>query len=145
MPKLEITPQERSALRAAAHPLNPVVMIGDKGLTPSVLKEIDLNLKAHQLIKIKVSGQERAERDATLETICDALSCAYVHHLGKTLIVYRPDIEKLQAEEQARNATRATRKASEPYTPKKQAATGTKPARSKPARKPAAESAPEAR
>src|SRR5690606_28849995 len=128
MPKLDITPQERSALRAAAHPLHPVVMIGDKGLTPAVLKEIDLNLKAHQLIKIRINGQERTERDATLETICDALSCAAVHHLGKTLIVYRPDAEKAQAEAQARNATRAQRKPSEPYISKTQAASGTKPA-----------------
>ena len=129
MPKLDITSQERSALRAAAHPLHPVVLIGDKGLTAAVLKEIDLNLNAHQLIKVRVNGQERTERDATLETICDELSCAAVHHLGKTLIIYRPDAAKVLAEEQARNATRAQRKPSEPYVPKKYAATGTKPAR----------------
>jgi len=129
MPKLDITSQERSVLRAAAHPLNPVVLIGDKGLTPAVLKEIDLNLNAHQLIKVKVSGQERAERDATLEAICEELSCAAVHHLGKTLVLYRPDSAKLKAEEEARNATRAQRKPTEPYIPKKVAASGAKPAR----------------
>src|SRR3546814_9317582 len=91
MPKLDITSKERSALRAAAHPLRPVVLIGDRGLSDSVLKEIDLNLNAHQLIKIRVGGQERDARDAMLETICDKLSCAPVHHLGKTLIIYRPD------------------------------------------------------
>ena len=141
MPKLELTSQERSALRATAHPLHPVVLIGDKGLTAAVLKEIDLNLNAHQLIKIRVNGQERAERDATLEAICDQLSCAAVHHLGKTLIIYRPDAEKTRAEEQARNATRAVRKASEPYIPKKQAATGTKPAGRGTTRRPAPETA----
>lgn len=129
MPKLDITSQERSALRAAAHPLHPVVMIGDKGLTQAVLKEIDLNLDSHELIKVRVNGQERADREATLEAICDALSCAAVHHLGKTLIIYRPDVEKAKAEEQARNATRALRNPSEPYVSKKQAAAGTKPKR----------------
>jgi len=129
MPKLDITSQERSALRAAAHPLNPVVLIGDKGLTPAVLKEIDLNLNAHQLIKVRVNGQERAERDLTLETICEELSCAAVHHLGKTLVLYRPDAAKLKAEEEARNTTRAQRKPSDPYIPKKAAAAGVKPAR----------------
>lgn len=138
MPKIDITSQQRSALRAAAHPLHPVVLIGDKGLTAAVLKEIDLNLNAHQLIKVRVNGQERAERDATLETICDELSCAAVHHLGKTLIIYRPDAAKLQAEEEALNATRAQRKPSEPYISKKQAAAGTKPAR-RTTRRPAAE------
>ena len=126
MPKLEITSQERSALRAAAHSLNPVVLIGDRGLTDAVLKEIDLNLDAHGLIKVKISGEERAGRDAILETICDSLSCAPVHHLGKTLILYRPDPAKQQAQADAANATRALRKPTEPYTPKKQAALGEK-------------------
>ena len=126
MPKLDITSQERSALRAAAHPLRPVVLIGDRGLTESVLKEIDLNLKAHQLIKVRVAGDDREARGAMLETICDTLSCASVHHLGKTLIIYRPDPDAhaslLAPAKEA--PTRAVRKPSEPHTPKKLAATG---------------------
>src|SRR5690606_20363200 len=124
MPKLEITSQERSALRAAAHPLRPVVLIGDRGLSDSVLKEIDLNLNAHQLIKVRVAGEEREARNAMLETICDSLSCALVHHLGKTLIIYRPDPTAQKAQAETENATRAVRKPSEPHTPKKQAAEG---------------------
>ncbi|MEB2398862.1 MAG: YhbY family RNA-binding protein [Alcaligenaceae bacterium] len=124
MPKLDITSQERSALRAAAHPLRPVVLIGDRGLTDSVLKEIDNNLTAHQLIKVRVAGEEREARNAMLETICDSLSCALVHHLGKTLIIYRPDPKAQKAKAEAEYATRALRKPSEPHTPKKQAAEG---------------------
>ena len=124
MPKLDITSQERSALRAAAHPLRPVVLIGDRGLSESVLKEIDLNLNAHQLIKIRIAGQEREARDAMLESICDSLSCAMVHHLGKTLIIYRPDLEAQRSKAESENATRAIRKPSEPHTPKKLAAEG---------------------
>ncbi len=124
MPKLDITSQERSALRAAAHPLRPVVLIGDRGLSESVLKEIDLNLKAHQLIKVRVAGEEHEARAAMLETICETLSCATVHHLGKTLIIYRPDTAAIRAKSEAENATRAVRKPSEPHTPKKLAASG---------------------
>jgi RNA-binding protein len=124
MPKLDITSQERSALRAAAHPLRPVVLIGDRGLSESVLKEIDMNLTAHNLVKVRVGGQEREARDAMLETICETLSCAPVHHLGKTLIIYRPDQAAIRAEAEAVNATRALRKPSDPHTPKKQAAAG---------------------
>jgi len=126
MPKLDITSQERSALRAAAHPLRPVVLIGDRGLTESVLKEIDLNLKAHQLIKVRVAGDERDARSAMLETICETLSCANVHHLGKTLIIYRPDPDAKTRVLAAptETPTRAVRKPSEPHTPKKLAATG---------------------
>ena len=124
MAKLDITSQERSALRAAAHSLRPVVLIGDRGLSDAVLKEIDLNLNAHHLIKVRVAGEEREARTAMLETICDTLSCAIVHHLGKTLIIYRPDPAAELAKAQAANATRAVRKPSEPYTPKNQAAEG---------------------
>lgn len=124
MPKLDITSQERSALRAAAHPLRPVVLIGDRGLSESVLKEIELNLNAHQLIKVRVAGEDRDARNAMLETICDTLSCALVHHLGKTLIIYRPDDATLRAKVEADYGTRAVRKPSEPHTPKKLAAEG---------------------
>ncbi len=124
MPKLDITSQERSALRAAAHPLRPVVLIGDRGLSESVLKEIELNLNAHQLIKVRVAGEDRDARNAMLETICDTLSCALVHHLGKTLIIYRPDDATLRAKAEADYGTRAVRKPSEPHTPKKLAAEG---------------------
>ncbi|MBV6273501.1 YhbY family RNA-binding protein [Alcaligenaceae bacterium CGII-47] len=122
MSKLELTSQERSALRAAAHPLHPIVLIGDRGLTESVLSEIDRSLDAHELIKVRVSGAEREAREAMLATICETLSCAAVHHLGKTLIIYRPDLIAQQTRTDARNATRALRKPSEPYISKKQAA-----------------------
>ncbi|HLT98830.1 MAG TPA: ribosome assembly RNA-binding protein YhbY [Burkholderiaceae bacterium] len=126
MPKLDLTSQERSALRSAAHPLRPVVLIGDRGLTESVLKEIDLNLKAHQLIKVRVAGDDREARIEMLDTICETLSCANVHHLGKTLIIYRPDpdaqIDLLNRDK--KESGQVKRKASEPYTPKKLAAEG---------------------
>ena len=127
MAKLDITSRERSALRAAAHPLRPVVLIGDRGLSDSVLKEIDRSLTAHQLIKIRAGGEDREARDAMLEAICDALSCAPVHHLGKTLILYRPEPGAQAVPVQAaapEPATRAQRKPSQPHTPKKQAASG---------------------
>lgn len=124
MPKLDITSQQRSSLRATAHPLRPVVLIGDRGLTEAVLKEIDLNLNAHQLIKVRVAGDDREARIAMMDTICDTLSCALVNHLGKTLILFRPDTEADRARREAENATRAIRKPSEPHTPKKQAAQG---------------------
>src|SRR5690554_4933712 len=90
MPKLDITSQERSALRSAAHPLRPVVLIGDRGLSESVLKEIDLNLTAHELIKVRVASESRDAREALLHTVCNTLACAAVHHLGRMLILYRP-------------------------------------------------------
>ncbi|MGB3835356.1 YhbY family RNA-binding protein [Castellaniella sp.] len=122
MPKLELSSQQRRDLRAAAHPLHPIVLIGDKGLTDAVLAEIDHSLTAHELIKVRIAGAERPERETMLDTICETLSCAAVHHLGKTLIIYRPDLLAQQAALDAQNRTRAVRKKSAPYVPKKQAA-----------------------
>ena len=84
-----LTPIERRALRAKAHHLNPVVTVGQHGLTPAVLHEIDVALKAHELIKIRVLSDEREVREAMLAQICAGLEAAPVQHLGKLLIVWR--------------------------------------------------------
>jgi len=136
MPNLSIlSSQERSTLRAAAHALRPVVLIGDRGLTDAVLKEIDRALAVHGLIKVRAASQDRASRDTLLADICAALACHPVHHLGKILILYRPKAEGL-------DTSRPRRKASEPHTPKKLAAEGKtlskSAARATPRRKPAA-------
>jgi len=87
---LKLTPAERSALRSEAHGLNPVVMIGEAGLTPSVLKEIDASLDAHGLIKVRVFGDDRDARVEMYESICAQLGAAPVQHIGKLLVLYRP-------------------------------------------------------
>lgn len=97
MPKLNLTPHERSELRAAAHALRPVVLIGDNGLTDAVIKEITVHLQAHQLIKIRVAGDDRQARLTMLEQICDALDAAPIHHLGKILTIYRPSPRRAPA------------------------------------------------
>jgi RNA-binding protein len=122
---MELTPRERAALRAAAHPLKPVVLIGDNGLTEAVLKEIDLNLSAHELIKVRAGTADRETRDALLATICETLSCAAVHHLGKMLILYRYGSKGTYLKTES-NSDSPKRKASEPHTPKKLAAEGKK-------------------
>ena len=70
--------------------MHPVVAIGQHGLTPAVLHEIDVNLLAHELIKIRVFGDERDEREALLARICTELDAAPVQHLGKILTIWRP-------------------------------------------------------
>ncbi|GAB1575392.1 YhbY family RNA-binding protein [Bordetella petrii] len=121
-------------MRSAAHPLRPVVLIGDNGLTDAVLKEIDRALASHGLIKVRAGGSDRDEREAMLAAICDALSCAPVHHLGKTLILFRPLPGNVASAEPA-DPARARRKPSEPYTPKKLAAQGKTVSKRAPARK----------
>jgi len=87
---IKLTPVERSALRAEAHGLNPVVMIGESGLTESVMKEISSSLDAHGLIKVRVFGDDREARIAMYEQISAELEAAPVQHIGKLLVLYRP-------------------------------------------------------
>lgn len=93
---LELTPAERSALRSEAHGLNPVVMIGESGLTPAVIKEADAALNAHGLIKVRVFGDDREVRLAYYDTLCTQLGAAPVQHIGKLLVLYRPKQDKVK-------------------------------------------------
>ena len=86
----ELTPAERRALRARAHPLHPVIMVGEAGLTPAIISEIDRALKSLELIKIRVLGDDRNARAAMIEQICAALDASPVQHIGKILVVFRP-------------------------------------------------------
>ena len=90
MPHIELSTAERKAHRAEAHHLDPVVMIGGDGLTPAVVKETDLALNAHGLIKIRVLGDDRAERVAIYQQLADELSAAPIQHIGKLLVLWRP-------------------------------------------------------
>lgn len=93
---LNLTPAERSELRSQAHALNPVVMIGESGLTPAVVKEADAALNAHGLIKVRVLGDDREARLAYYETLCSELDAAPVQHIGKLLVLYRPKKDKVK-------------------------------------------------
>jgi putative YhbY family RNA-binding protein len=85
-----LTPAERRALRARAHHLHPFVMIGEAGLTPAVLHEIDLALKSHDLIKVRVLGDDRNQRAVIGSEVCAALDAAEVQTIGKIVVLYRP-------------------------------------------------------
>jgi RNA-binding protein len=87
---LVLTPQQRKFLKAQAHSLKPVVMIGNAGLTEAVLKETARSLAAHELIKIRVLNDNRDDRETWLAAICEQLDCAPVQHIGKLLLVYKP-------------------------------------------------------
>ncbi len=84
-----MTPKQITHLRGLAHTLNPVVMIGNQGLTEAVFKEIDLNLTAHELIKVQVAGDDRELRKTLLTTIAEKMQAIAVHHIGKQLVFYR--------------------------------------------------------
>lgn len=81
--------KRRSELRAEAHKLTPVVIIGDKGLTEEVIAEIDRSLKAHELIKVRAFTDDRKARGDWLEAICGRLEAHPVQRIGKVFVLYR--------------------------------------------------------
>lgn len=102
MPQITLTPAQRRELRAQAHHLNPVVIIGSDGLTPAVEREIDAALAAHALIKIRVFSDARDNREAILTTLTDSLDAAAVQHIGKLLVLWRPAAPKARRNEDER-------------------------------------------
>ena len=90
MPQIIMTPAQRKPLRADAHHLDPVVLIGGDGLTEAVKKEVDAALKAHGLIKVRVFNDDRNQRDAYLHTLAAELNAAPIQHIGKLLVLWRP-------------------------------------------------------
>ena len=94
MPQIELTPAERREQRAQAHHLDPVVMVGGDGITPNVRKEIDAALNAHGLIKVRVFNDDRAARELMYQELAADLSAAPIQHIGKLLVLWRPQPEK---------------------------------------------------
>ncbi|ULJ61842.1 ribosome assembly RNA-binding protein YhbY [Wielerella bovis] len=84
-----LSKQEIVELKARAHHLNPVVMVGQKGLTEAVIQETDTVLRAHELIKVRVLGDDRAERVLIGEELCSAVNAQLIQHIGKLLVLYR--------------------------------------------------------
>jgi putative YhbY family RNA-binding protein len=104
-----LTPTQRREFKARAHHIDPVVIIGDAGLTPAVLREIDVHLKSHELIKIRVFGDDRDARATMIGTICETLNASPVQHIGKTLVIFRPKPQK-PAEPSGASGTPSKRK-----------------------------------
>lgn len=91
-----LSKEQRLALKARAHHLHPVVMVGQKGLTDAVIQETDTALRVHELIKVRVLGDDRAERLAICDALCVAVEAQLVQHIGKLLVLYRKNEEKTE-------------------------------------------------
>jgi putative YhbY family RNA-binding protein len=88
-----LSPTRRRELKARAHALDPVVLIGAAGLSPAVLAEIERSLKSHELIKVRVPGADRSGREAILEEICRRTGAQPVQHVGKIIVLFRESPE----------------------------------------------------
>ncbi len=87
---MAVNDKQRRYLRGLAHDLKPVVLVGNKGLTESVLAEIDNALDHHELIKVKVSGAEKAQRLDMINTIASTTKAELIMTIGHVAALYRP-------------------------------------------------------
>lgn len=86
---MTLTSANKKHLRRIGHKLSPVVTVAGKGLSESVVKEIDRALKDHELIKVKLAVPGRSERDAAIASICQQLGAEAVQRIGHVLLLYR--------------------------------------------------------
>lgn len=85
-----LTPRERARLKARAHALEPVVQIGQGGVTDAVVAEVDRALTSHELIKVRAGGHDREARAALIDELCVRTGAAAVQAVGKVMVLWRP-------------------------------------------------------
>ncbi|WP_329743150.1 ribosome assembly RNA-binding protein YhbY [Dyella sp. A6] len=86
---MALSPSQRRYLRSLAHDLSPVVLLGAKGATEAVLKELDGALSHHELVKVKLSGGDKEEREAQIAYLAEGTHAENVQQIGHTLVLFR--------------------------------------------------------
>ena len=86
---MELTERQRKYLRGLGHALNPVLLVGQHGMTPAVIAEAQRALHDHELIKVKFRGAERDARDEGLSQLATATESVLVQKIGHTALYYK--------------------------------------------------------
>ncbi|RMH18476.1 MAG: ribosome assembly RNA-binding protein YhbY [Gammaproteobacteria bacterium] len=81
--------KQRQQLKSRAHHLKPVIMIGQAGLSESLLKEAEIAIEHHELLKIKLPTVDRDQREAIIDRLCEALHAERIQSVGRTVTLYR--------------------------------------------------------
>ncbi len=91
---MALTSRHRRYLKGLAHALEPVVRVGQRGVTPAVVKETKTALEAHELIKVRIDGDDSGSRRTLAEALAQAAEAEIAGTIGKLAILYRPRPEK---------------------------------------------------
>jgi RNA-binding protein len=81
-------------LRSLAHDLSPVILLGNKGASDAVTKELGLALSQHELVKVKLSGADKDERLAQIATLVEATDAETIHQIGHVVVLFRRNIDE---------------------------------------------------
>ena len=93
---IALTNAQNRFLRGQAHGLKPLLQVGAKGVTDALIAEVDGALEHHELIKVKVAGEDRDVREAMIGELTERSGAALVQKIGKTAVLYRPSKDKRQ-------------------------------------------------
>lgn len=95
---MSLRPNQQRHLRSLAHHLRPVVLVGQQGLRDSVYAEIDAALRAHELIKVRVAGEDRGERADLIDAIRERMGADLVQRIGHVAVLFRRNPDKPRIE-----------------------------------------------
>ncbi len=84
-----LTADDRQNLRRIGHHLKPVILLGAQGVTPALIEELQRALGDHELIKVRLYGEDRDQRQANLQTLIEATGCQLVQSIGKIALLLR--------------------------------------------------------
>jgi RNA-binding protein len=95
---MELKEKQKKYLRGLAHKLEPKARSGNPGLTQNLIKEVEAQLLAHELIKVKVAAEDREERDRLIERLCAATKATLVQRIGNMAVLYKKNTKKPKIE-----------------------------------------------
>jgi RNA-binding protein len=91
---MDLSESQKKYLRGLGHALKPVVMVGDSGVTDSVMAELDSCLDHHELVKIRVKVGDRSARDEAIRKLAEVSAATVVQRIGNMALLYRVNPEK---------------------------------------------------
>jgi RNA-binding protein len=91
---MKMSESHKKFLRGRGHSLQPVITVGDAGLSEALLKEFESTIRHHELIKVRVRAPQRSERDKLIDDLCVRGSACLISRIGNVALLYRPNTEK---------------------------------------------------
>ncbi len=91
---MNLSEHQKKFLRGLGHQLKPLIMVGDAGLSESLLAEFETTLDHHELIKVRVRVGDRGARDEIIARLCDVGSAQLIQRIGNVALLYRPNLKK---------------------------------------------------
>lgn len=91
---MDLSEHQKKYLRGLGHQLKPLIMVGDAGLSESLLAEFESTLDHHELIKVRVRAGDREARDAMIDQLCTYGKAQLIQRIGNVALLYRPNLKK---------------------------------------------------